>query len=53
MYVDAMFSFGLHSAPKIFTAQLMASQWILQLRGVTFVWHYIDDFIVMWLSHIT
>ena len=46
MYVDAMFPFGFHSAPKIFTAQLMALQWILQLRGVTFVWHYIDDFIV-------
>ena len=36
----------LDSAPKIFTAQLMALQWILQLRGVIFVWYYIDVFIV-------
>ena len=31
---------------KIFTALADALQWVLQHRGVTFVWHYIDDFIV-------
>ena len=46
VYVDAMLPFGLRSAPKIFTALADALQWILQRRGVTFVWHYIDDFIV-------
>ena len=46
VYVDAMLPFGLRSAPKIFTALADSLQWILQRRGVTFVWHYIDDFIV-------
>ena len=32
--------------PKIFTAVADALQWILEDRGVTLVWHYIDDFIV-------
>jgi len=41
--VDAMLPFGLHSSPKIFTQPL---QWILQCRGITFVWHNIDNFIV-------
>ena len=46
MNVDALLPFGLCSVPKIFTALADALQWILQRRGVTFVWHYIDDFIV-------
>ena len=54
MYVDAVLPFGLRSAPKIFTALADALQWILQRRGATFVWHYIDDFIVyMWPSQVT
>ena len=46
VYVHAMLAFELRSAPKIFTALADALQWILQCRGVTFVWHYIDNFIV-------
>ena len=46
VYVDAMLPFGLRSAPKIFTALADVLQWILQRRGVTFVWHYIDNFTV-------
>lgn len=46
VYVDALLPFGLHSTPKIFTALADELQWILQRRGVTFVWHYIDNFIV-------
>ena len=46
MYAEAMLPFELRSALKIFTAFANALQWILLRRGVTFVWHYIDDFIV-------
>ncbi len=46
VFVDAMLPFGLRSAPKIFTAVADALQWVIQRRGVTFIWHYIDDFIM-------
>lgn len=45
--VDAALPFGLRSAPLIFTALADALQWIMQQRGVTNVWHYIDDFITV------
>jgi len=45
-YIDAVLPFGLHSAPKIFTALADALQWVLQDRGVTFFWQYINDSIV-------
>jgi len=45
--VDATLPFGLRSAPKIFTAVADALEWILRLRGVRNVKHYLDDFIVV------
>ena len=46
-YVDAALPFGLRSAPKIFTAVADALQWIMTTNGVSFVDHYLDDFITM------
>ena len=44
-YVDATLPFGLRSAPMIFTALADGLQWILQHRGVSYIEHYLDDFI--------
>ena len=46
-YVDKVLPFGLHNAPKIFSAIADAAQWILVQRGVPHVLHYLDDFIVV------
>ena len=46
-YVDGMLPFGLRSAPKIFTAVADALEWILRRRGVSFVEHYLDDFVTI------
>ena len=45
VYVDAALPFGLRSAPKIFSALVDAAQWIAENCGVSFVRHYLDDFI--------
>ena len=45
LYVDSQLPFGLRSAPKIFTAIADAIEWCVRLRGVSFVAHYLDDFI--------
>ena len=39
--------FGLRSAPKIFSALADALEWILLNRGVSFVIHYLDDFLTV------
>ena len=46
-FVDAMLPFGLRSAPKIFNAVADALQWIIRARGVDFILHYLDDFVVV------
>ena len=45
VYIDKALPFGLRSAPIIFTAVADALQWIMQKNGVSYVDHYIDDFI--------
>lgn len=45
VYVDKTLPFGLRSAPIIFSALADALAWMMQCRGVSFVDHYIDDFI--------
>ena len=45
VYVDKTLPFGLRSAPLIFSAVADALQWIVQEKGVTYVDHYVDDFI--------
>ena len=47
VYVDKVLPFGLRSAPMIFSALADALAWIMKQRGVTFVVHYIDDFITL------
>ena len=47
VYVDGMLPFGLCSAPKIFTAVVDASQWVMQKRDETFVDHYRDNFVTL------
>ena len=47
VYIDAALPFGLRSAPLIFTAIADAVQWIMQKRGASHVFHYIDDYITL------
>ncbi len=46
-FVDAMLPFGLRSAPKIFTAVADALEWCCYREGVTWVDHYLDDYVTM------
>ena len=47
MYVDLMLPFGLRSAPKIFSALADGLEWYLRHLGVRYVFHYLDDFLVV------
>lgn len=47
IYIDPMLPFGLRSAPKIFNAIADTFQWYLQQQGIRYVFHYLDDFIVL------
>ena len=47
IYFALMLPFGLRSAPKIFNAVADALEWHLRQQGVTHVFHYLDDFIVL------
>ena len=46
-YVDAMLPFGLHSAPKVFTAVADVLEWCIRQAGVQGIDHYLDDFIIV------
>ena len=45
--VDTVLPFGLRSAPLLFTAVGDALQWIMEMRGVSWAGHYIDNFVTM------
>jgi hypothetical protein len=47
LFVDTRLPFGLRSAPLLFTVVADALQWVLMSRGVAFIFHYVDDFIVL------
>ena len=47
IFFDTRLPFGLRSAPKIFSAVADALQWSFQRRGVSWVAHYLDDFITV------
>lgn len=47
IYVDGMLPFGLRSPPKIFNAVADALEWYVASKGVTNVFHYLDDFAVV------
>lgn len=45
LYIDTCLPFGLRSAPKIFNAVADALQWIAKVWGITFLEHYLDDYV--------
>ena len=47
LFIDIALPFGLRSAPMIFTALADAAEWIVRQRGVEFVIHYLDDFLIV------
>ena len=47
VYVDGTLPFGLRSAPLLSTAAGDALQWVMEQRGVSWVGHYIDDFVTV------
>ena len=47
LYIDMVLPFGLRSAPKIFNCIADALQWIAQHFGVSFIEHFLDDFITL------
>ena len=51
LYVDTVQPFGLRSAPKIFNAIADALQWITELRGISYLKHFLDDFITAGRPH--
>ena len=46
--MDGMLPFGLSSAPKIFNSVADALEWCVSREGVEFIFHYLDDFAVVW-----
>ena len=47
VYIDCQLPFGLASAPAIINALAEALEWILRSRGVRYVIHYLDDFLLL------
>ena len=47
LYIDTALPFGLRSAPKIFTAVADAAEWIVRRRGVKFLIHYLDGYLII------
>ena len=45
LYVDTALTFGLRSAPKIYDALSSTFKWVLKKKGLSFIHHYLDDFI--------
>ena len=50
-FFDTRLPFGLRSAPKICSAVADALQWCMRNQGVTWVSHYLDDYITMGPPH--
>ena len=47
IYVDRCLPFGLRSVPKIFSAVADSFTWALYCRGIRYVMHYLDDFLLI------
>ena len=45
VYIDTRLHFGLRSALIIFTAVADALEWCIRTQGVTYIRHYLDNFI--------
>lgn len=46
-YIDRALPFGLRSLPKIFNAVADFITWVLASRGITYLLHYLDDFLFL------
>ena len=46
-YIDPMLPFGLRSAPKIFNTVADGLHWHLVQAGISFLFHYLDDYIMV------
>ena len=51
IFIDPMLPFGLRSAPKIFNAVADALHWHLHQSGIQFLFHYLDDFVIVGDPH--
>ena len=51
IYIDPMLPFGLRSAHKIFNAVADALHWYLQQSGIPWLFHYLDDFVILGPPH--
>ena len=47
VYIDTQLPFGLSSAPVLFNAYADGLEWIVCTKGVKFILHYLDDFLVL------
>ena len=47
VYVDTCLPFGLRSAPKLFNILADLLAWIAKSNNVSFLIHYLDDFLTM------
>ncbi len=47
IFLDAALPFGLHSAPKIFSAVADGLLWLLHSKGAVHSIHYLDDFLLL------
>ena len=47
LFIDAALPFGLRSAPMIFNAVAEALAFIIRLKGVRGLGHYLDDFVIV------
>ena len=46
-YIDSSLPFGLRSAPKIFNTLADVLEWTLSHKGVQWIIHYLDDFLML------
>ena len=51
LYIDTVLPFGLRSAPKIFNAVADTVEWIIHQQGVSTIFHYLDDFLIVGNPH--
>ena len=47
VYIDTCLPFGLRSAPKLFNILADMLAWIAKQNGVSFLIHYLDNFLTM------
>ena len=47
IYIDGCIPFSLMSAPKLFNILVDILSWIAEKRGVSYIIHYLDDFLAM------